>query len=195
MPTKKRAPRKTNEELTHAIFQAAVDILNTDGYEKVTFSNVARRSHTSRAVLYRRWESPFLLLLEAEEYFSNDNDSYDNVDFSGKSMRDNLISILEHFDASPQFMRAFLFELGQNTPSVRRFSDDLRKQDLYLMERLLSQAQLNGEIKHTVTDYVKLMPFNLLLYQAMVDQRELSSELIAEIVDSVVIPAIMAQQN
>lgn len=191
-----RAPRKTNEELNHAIFQATIDLLNNEGYENVTFNNVAKAAGTGRPVLYRRWDSPFDLILEAEDYFSTDEiDSYDEIDFSGHTMRENLIDSLGHFNASPQFMRAFLFELGRETPSVKKFFNDMRKQNLYIMERLLSQAQLAGEINHTVTDDVKLMPINLLLYQAMIDQNEVSAAFVANLVDHVVIPAIMAQQN
>ena len=113
-------------------------------------------------------------------------------------MRENLIRILSHFNASPQFMRAFLFELGQNTSAVQKFSNQMHRQNLYLMERLLSQAQLDGEIKHTVTDDVKLLPFNLLQYQAMMTPNGMTPESVQtfaeSVVDHIVVPAILAQQ-
>lgn len=199
MVNKKRAPRKTNEALNKAIFQATITLLNNEGYEAVTFSNVARLAKTGRPVLYRRWNSPFDLLLDAHNYFSEDEvDDYTNIDFSGATMRENLIRILSHFNASPQFMRAFLFELGQNTSAVQKFSNQMHQQNLYIMERLLSQAQLDGEIKHTVTDDVKLLPFNLLQYQAMMEPNGMTAESVQtfaeSVVDHIVVPAILAQQ-
>lgn len=196
MPTPKRAPRKTAKELNANIFAAAIAILNTDGYEQVTFNNVAQRAGTSRAVLYRHWQSVFELLLDAQDYFDDEEiDTFDDLDFAGHSLRDNLISSLSHFDGSQPFLRALLIELGQNNPVVHRYFDQLHKQQLYIMERMLSEAQLAGEIKHTVTDNIKLLPFDQMLYQAMVDQQPVTPMFIETMVDTIVLPAIMAQQG
>lgn len=200
MTDKKRAPRKTKKELTKDIFQSAINILNKEGYENVTFSNVARLAGTGRPVLYRRWKTPFDLLLDAVDYFSEDEISdYSTIDFSDKTLRDNLISILSHFNASSQFMRAFLFELGQDTPSVQKYSNQMRQQNLSLMDQLLSQAQLSGELQYTVTEDIKLLPFNLLQYQAMMTPNDMTPQFVNDfavrIVDRVVLPAILAQQQ
>lgn len=195
MATSKRAPRKTNRELTENIYRAAIELLNTEGYEKVTFNNIAQKAQTSRPVLYHHWDSAFELLLAAEDYFDDDEiDTFSDLDFSGVSLRDNLISSLSHFDGSQQFLRAVVIELGRDNPVVHKYFADLHKQQLYIMERMLSQAQLTGEIKHTVTDNVKLLPFDMLLYQAMVDQRPITEEYVTTLVDTIVLPAILAQQ-
>lgn len=196
MSDKKRAPRKTNRELTESIFKATVTILDTEGYENVTFNNIARLSGTGRPMLYRRWHTPFELLLDAENYFDDRNiTSEADIDFSGRSLKENIIDSLAHFDSSRQFMRAVLIELGKNNPVVNEYFVKLHKEQLYIMERILSQAELDGEIKHTVTDNVKLLPFNLLLYQAMVNRNQLSLNYITDLVNTIVLPAIMAQQN
>lgn len=195
MTDKKRAPRKTTEELTLNIFKATIAILEDDGYEKVTFNNIARAAGTGRPVLYRRWQSAFALLLDAENYFDDTEiDSFADIDFTGKSLRENLITSLAHFDSSRQFLRAVLIELGNDNPVVHTYFAELHRQQLYIMERILSQAQLDGELNHTVTDTVKLLPFNLLLYQAMVDQQDVSTDFVTNLVDTVVLPAIYAQQ-
>ncbi|GEK28585.1 TetR/AcrR family transcriptional regulator [Furfurilactobacillus siliginis] len=195
MTEKKRAPRKTTAELTHNIFKAAIDILDNDGYEKVTFNNIARAAQTGRPVLYRRWQSAFELLLDAEDYFDDTEiNDFSELDFTGKSLRENLITSLAHFDSSRQFLRAVLIELGNDNPAVHNYFAELHRQQLYIMERIISQAQLAGELHHTVTDNVKLLPFNLLLYQAMVDQQDVSADFVTHMVDTIVLPAIMAQQ-
>ncbi|GEP19736.1 TetR/AcrR family transcriptional regulator [Pediococcus argentinicus] len=195
MADKKRAPRKTNDELTQNIFKAAINILENDGYESVTFNNIAHTANTGRPVLYRRWNTPFELLLDAEDYFDDTEiDTFADIDFTGKSLRENLITSLAHFDSSRQFLRAVLIELGNDNPVVHNYFNDLHRQQLYIMERIISQAQLDGELKHTVTDTVKLLPFNLLLYQAMVDQKDVSVDFVTTLVDEAIIPAIMAQQ-
>ncbi|GAY72403.1 TetR/AcrR family transcriptional regulator [Lentilactobacillus kosonis] len=196
MTDSKRAPRKTNKELNDQIFSAAINILNTEGYEQVTFNNIAKQAGTSRPVLYRHWGSAFELLLDAEEYFDDEEaDTFENLDFSNRSLRENLVVSLAHFDGSQPFLRAILIELGNDNPVVHKYFDGLHQQQLYIMERMLSAAQLNNEIKHTVTDNVKLLPFNLMLYQAMVDQSPVTKDWIENLVDTVVLPAIMNQQD
>ncbi|WP_268912227.1 TetR/AcrR family transcriptional regulator [Lentilactobacillus sp. SPB1-3] len=196
MVNSKRAPRKTNQELNERIFSATINILNTEGYEQVTFNNIAKEAGTSRPVLYRHWDSAFELLLAAEDYFDDEEeDTFENLDFSDHSLRENLIVSLSHFDGSQSFLRAILIELGNDNPVVHKYFAGLHKQQLYIMERMLSAAQLKNEIKHTVTDNVKLLPFNLMLYQAMVDQNPVTKGWIENLVDTIVLPAIMDQQN
>jgi len=196
MATQNRAQRKTNEELNAAIFAAAMAILNESGYEHVTFNTVASRAGTSRAVLYRHWNSVFDLLLDAQAYFDESGpETFANIDFSQGSLRTNLINSLMHFDGSQPFLRALLIELGQNNPAVHQYFNQLHQQQLFIMERMLSAAQLTGEIQHTVTDNVKQLPFDLLLYQAMVDQEPVTQNFIETLIDTVVLPAIMAQQQ
>ncbi|GAF40030.1 hypothetical protein FC83_GL003035 [Agrilactobacillus composti DSM 18527 = JCM 14202] len=203
MCAEKKETRKSGDALTQAIYQAAVAILNESGYEKVTFASVARRAKTGRTVLYRRFESPFALLYQAVQYFSDakHESAIEDADFSQHNLRDNLLAVLQRFRVSSQFfgrnqqfLKAFLIELGKDSPQVKAIMAELRRQDLFLMDRLLSQAQLKGEIQHAVTDYVKLLPFQLILYQAMIEAKEITDDVAAEIVDTVVLPAIMAQQ-
>ncbi|KRM71813.1 TetR/AcrR family transcriptional regulator [Lacticaseibacillus brantae] len=195
MTAQERAPRKTNEELNTSIFSAAMMILNEEGYERVTFNNVAQRAGTSRAVLYRHWDSVFELLLAAQAHFDEGKpETFANIDFSSRNLRANLINSLKHFDGSQPFLRALLIELGQNNPIVHQYFNQLHQQQLFIMERMLSAAQLAGEIRHTVTDNIKQLPFDLLLYQAMVDQQPVTQTFIENLVDTVVLPAIMAQQ-
>ncbi|GKT04186.1 TetR/AcrR family transcriptional regulator [Furfurilactobacillus entadae] len=196
MTEKKRAPRKTNRELTETIFKTTTAILENEGYENVTFNNVARQSGVGRPVLYRRWQTPFELLLDAEDYFDDqDVDSFEDIDFSGHSLRENIINSLAHFDSTRPFMRAVLIELGKDNPVVNQYFNDLHQQQLTIMNGMLHQAIADGEISTPVTETVKLLPFNMLLYQAMVNQDGLSLTYITELVDTVVLPAIMAQQE
>ncbi|TYC48159.1 TetR/AcrR family transcriptional regulator [Weissella muntiaci] len=191
-----RAPRKSVAELNEAIFSAVIHLLETSGYENVTFNNVAKASGVGRPVLYRRFADPFTMVLAAEQYYSVDEvQSYDQIDFSGKRLRENLIDSLMHFNGSPPFMRAFLIELGRGTETVNNFFAELSKQNELIMTRMLEQAILDGELKNDVIREVKLMPFRALLYQVLVDQSAVSLEFVTDLVDNIVIPAIHNQQK
>ncbi|MFT9098776.1 TetR/AcrR family transcriptional regulator, partial [Liquorilactobacillus sp.] len=182
-------------ELMNAIFHSTIEILNNEGYSNLTFSRVAILAGTTRAVLYRRWENPFMMLYDAEQHFSDDISSFSNIDFSNSSMRANLVRAIGHFHSSPKFIRAYMTELGNDMPYAKNLASKIKKDNLFIMGRLLKQAQLDGEIKKNVSDYVKLLPFNLLMYQAMLNPDELTHAWVKQMIDETVIPAIMAQQK
>ena len=54
--------RRRGSELKEAIYKAAINILENEGYEKVTFQNVAKEAKTTRSVLYRYWYDVFDLI-------------------------------------------------------------------------------------------------------------------------------------
>ncbi|KRK48838.1 TetR/AcrR family transcriptional regulator [Secundilactobacillus kimchicus] len=190
-----RAPRKTNQELLHDIYSATHELLKTEGYPAITFSRVAKMAHTGRPVLYRRWNSPFSMVVAAEEYMNNESDDYyESVDYSGHTLRENLIATISHFNGSPEYIKAFLIELGKGSADVMTFMADMQKQNIRIMDRIFAQAQVTGEIQRSTTEYVKLLPFNLLMHQVMMTQDGLDDRFVAEMIDTVVLPAIMAQQ-
>ena len=60
--------RRRGSELKEAIYKAAINILENEGYEKVTFQNVAKEAKTTRSVLYRYWNDVFDLIFEAVRF-------------------------------------------------------------------------------------------------------------------------------
>lgn len=93
------------------------------------------------------------------------------------------------------YNRAILGEVSkENNQDVTTFLAQLKQSNLFIMERILSKAQLNGEINNTTTDLVKLMPFELLRYRFLISDEPITDDFIAEVVDEIVLPAIMQQQ-
>ena len=54
--------RRRGKALEKAILDAAYDIIETSGYDDLTFQRVAKQAQTSRTVIYRRYETPVDLL-------------------------------------------------------------------------------------------------------------------------------------
>lgn len=48
-----------------AVLEATIELIATEGPDAVTFQEVARRAHVSRATLYRHWPHPDELIFEA----------------------------------------------------------------------------------------------------------------------------------
>lgn len=195
------ATRKTGDDLTNVIFTVTRDIMAAEGYQAVTFARIARESGTSRTVLYRRWSSPFALMTEAIQAKAHEvQGTLVDADFNTGSLRGDLIAMLTRYKHSADIMgrtynRAILGEVSkEDNQDVTTFLAQLKQSNLFIMERILSKAQLNGEINNTTTDLVKLMPFELLRYRFLISDKPITDDFIAEVVDEIVLPAIMQQQ-
>jgi len=60
-----RSTRRRGLDLERAIFSATREELAHGGYAGLTFDGIASRAHTSRAVLYRRWQTRAELVIAA----------------------------------------------------------------------------------------------------------------------------------
>ena len=61
----KKVQRRRGDRLDAEIFRVTYRLLETEGYQAVTFARIAREAQTSRSVLYRHWDTPFDLVLDA----------------------------------------------------------------------------------------------------------------------------------
>ncbi|HEV3047542.1 MAG TPA: TetR/AcrR family transcriptional regulator [Solirubrobacteraceae bacterium] len=57
--------RPRSEQVHRAILGAALELLATDGYGRVTMEGVAERAGVSKQTIYRWWRSPAEVLMEA----------------------------------------------------------------------------------------------------------------------------------
>jgi AcrR family transcriptional regulator len=60
-----RGGRRRGALLTSAIYQATLDELAEDGFDKLSFDKIAASAGTGKAALYRRWTTPTELVLDA----------------------------------------------------------------------------------------------------------------------------------
>ncbi len=193
--------RRSGNELTEIIYQAAIKILNTQGYEKVTFATVAKEAQTSRTVLYRRWNSPLALLLAAVHSRNKilDNSVKDG-NYDTGSLRGDLFALCNQYRRafnriSEEFLRALLLDWFQQSEPFYQNITTNHDSNLFVIERIFVRAQLRGELTTTTTDYVKLLPFKLLRYELLTSQGQVPEEAVTLIIDEVILPAIMAQQT
>lgn len=193
--------RRRGPELEAAIYQATRDILTQDGLAGLTFAKVATQAATSKPVIYRRWDSPFALALEAiQDQIKTDNDGpLADLALTGTTLHDDLVQVFQRFtrsiDAFGQaFMSTWFSQLtpAQNT-QVQAMIQRVQAGDLTAIDRALQRAVERGELHSTVfPDTLKLMPFDWLRYRAFTDQR-VDAALIDQFVTDILVPAF--QQN
>lgn len=58
-------PRSRSEPARRAILDAALQILEADGYGRLTMEGIAKRAAVSKQTVYRWWSSPAAVLMEA----------------------------------------------------------------------------------------------------------------------------------
>jgi AcrR family transcriptional regulator len=57
---------RPRSEATHAaILHAALELIETDGYRRLTMEGIAKRAQVSKQTIYRWWPSPAAVLMEA----------------------------------------------------------------------------------------------------------------------------------
>jgi len=57
--------RPRSEPTRRAILEAALDLIETDGYGRLTMEGIAKRAAVSKQTIYRWWPSPAAVLMEA----------------------------------------------------------------------------------------------------------------------------------
>lgn len=189
--------RKRGDELIQAIYDSAIEIMNDEGYDSVNFMSIAKRAKTGRAVLYRRWNTPFELLFDAIRARNISlQGTMTEIDYDTGALRTDFIELFTHFLKASrltgrEFLRAFIHELNQKSEFLEKIYKELRIANLLAMNRIIERSIERGEMVRNVDDYVKLMPFELLRYELIINQNELTTEFIEKLVDEIMLPILI----
>ncbi|MGG3691586.1 TetR/AcrR family transcriptional regulator [Heyndrickxia ginsengihumi] len=187
--------RKRGSELEVTILEAAFEILQTSGYENMTFQNVAKRAQTSRTVLYRRYETKVNLLHALIRYKSKRALGGNMIDLlqDKGSLRGNLLTVVQlyqqFFEAvGPEILSAMVFELSQKKELFQQFGERARESNFIMMKKIQHFAKQNGEINHEFTPMQMSLPFDLLRFENLIRGGNVSEEYLIKLVDEVLMP-------
>lgn len=193
--------RRRGNKLKEAIYVSAIEILENEGYKAITFQNIAKKAQTSRSVLYRSWSTPFLLLYEAVRWktIQNGKGSIGDASYDTGSLRGDLIALCQYFvkhaqTFSSEFLKVFLNEMLENE-EVANLSEQVTVSNMLVIEKIIERATIRGEIKHGVSDMVKLLPFEILRYHLVFMKDKVDEPFIEQLVDDVMLPAVTKGNN
>ncbi|MFB9278081.1 TetR/AcrR family transcriptional regulator [Cohnella cellulosilytica] len=189
--------RKRGEELEAAILEAAYEIIQTTGYEGMTFQHVAKRAETSRTVIYRRYETPVELLHALVRYKTIQalggriNDLFRDQG----SLRANLLALVRlyqrFFEAvGPKMLSAMLTELSRNNEQFQVWASQARSSNIEVMKKIEEYAKRNGEISHEFTTMQMNLPFNLLRFENIISDEKVTPAYLTSLVDEVLMPVL-----
>lgn len=168
-----------------AILRAAAQIIEAEGYGKVTHQRVAERAGVGRATVYRHWPQLDDLLFDAiatldAPIFRPGDDG---------TLREWLHAELAHAGemfASPatQHLIAALVDRGARDPALAALSKEIGTRADDLLGSRLGKALADGELTHApdAADLAALL-LGPVFFRALVQPQELDDAFIAFVID------------
>ncbi len=190
-----RMERRRGEELEKAILDAAHEIIETSGYDDLTFQHVAKRARTSRTVIYRRYETPVDLLHALVLYKTAQALGGRMIDLfqDQGSLRADLLAVVNIYQrffkaVGPKLLGAVLTEIARNHERFRDWFEQARESNLKIMKKVEEYAKRRGEIAHDFTELQMGLPFDLLRVENIIRHEEITQAYLIRLVDEVLLP-------
>lgn len=197
-----KAERRRGEELEKAILDAAYEIIETSGYEEMTFQRVARQAQTSRTVIYRRYETPVDLLHALVQYRSIRAMGGRMIDLlrDQGSLRADLLEVVRiyqrFFDAIGQkLMSAVMTEFSRDYERFRDWFEQALDSNVRIMKTVEENAKRRGEITHDFTELQMRLPFDLLRVENVIRHERITAAYLTRLVDEVLLPVFSKDQK
>ncbi|AEH09834.1 MULTISPECIES: TetR/AcrR family transcriptional regulator [Protofrankia] len=184
--------RRRGPALQEAIFSAVFDQINEIGYARLTMDRIAAAAGTSKAVLYRRWESRESLVLDALR------ESLPTVPEppAGQSLRADLLHVLETVRSAFTVTKGTTFHLvaAEAGGDCRALADErvfvpAHRVILDVLGRAAGWGEIRAEL---VTDLIAGIGPALLRSQA-IDGPVPDPATVTAIVDEILLPLLTAR--
>ncbi len=174
------------------ILDAALELLSSSGYDRLTMDAVASAAKASKATLYRRWESKAELVVDA---LSRAKGAPQLEPIDTGSLRGDLIGMAcNHGGISDDRVLAVMASVITALHRDKEFADLFHERFLLVKNNqareIYERAQQRGEIAPDV-DLELLTPTlaAVILHRAFVLRLPVDDETVCHIIDEVVIPA------
>ncbi|WP_166667194.1 TetR/AcrR family transcriptional regulator [Companilactobacillus nuruki] len=192
--------RRRGDQLQNDIYQAAYNLLKKEGYTNLTFSKIAKAAQTSRSVIYRYWDTPFDLVFEMIHNQMKDSGQIANTNLNGKNLQENLFIIGKSLTTGfnivlTEFNKMMLSEMIEQPQKIHKLFDEINTGNLQIIDAALQMAIDNKEIKFMPSQQVRLSLFHLIRYSYVIENHNLDDAQLLELINEIVLPAIVASQK
>ncbi|GAP00342.1 TetR/AcrR family transcriptional regulator [Fructobacillus ficulneus] len=194
--------RKCGSVLKNTIFKVTLQLFDDQGIEAVTFNNVAQKAETSRSVLYRRWDSPHSLLVDAVHNWAHENsglpEHFDESTFPDTgSLHDDLLTHAKlitklHDKMNQYFVKLSMYQMFNNETVEHDMLAEAETGILRLSTLVAERAIDRGELKQVPTPEVLMLLGNISRYYAFLSPEHKPSP--ESLIDHIVFPAWLANQ-
>ncbi|MFC7382363.1 TetR/AcrR family transcriptional regulator [Sphaerisporangium rhizosphaerae] len=186
--------RRRGERLEQAILDATWELLAEMGYAKLTMEAVAARAGTSRPVIHRRWPTRAQLALAALDHAA----PADTEPPDTGGLRTDLLAMMEHVarrhgSVHGEVLAGMAVETARDPEAAHALRARLASTAQGgQVATIVRRAVERGEIPAVrLPSRVARLPLDLMRNEVVVYGRPPGEDVITEIVDSIVIPAIL----
>ncbi|OBJ95444.1 hypothetical protein A5638_20265 [Mycolicibacterium fortuitum] len=161
-------PRRYGAELDEAIRAAVRTELTAHGYSRLTFEGVAAEAKTAKTVLYRRWPTKALMVLDTFEVTEPLAVTPDTGSLPG-DLRALLCATRDRFpDRDRTTILGLMADLGSDGAHI--VHQLLLKSATDLLDPLLDRARARGELGTAdIPARALRMPFDLMRHDALIE--------------------------
>lgn len=173
------------------LLAVTLQLLQQNGYDRLTLDAVATTAQASKATVYRRWPTKAELVLAA----FIEGIRHSAVPPDTGTLRGDLLAlgdiILEQTHLHASTLRAVLVEVSNNPALNDVMQDEFVGQRQALLRYVLQQAVARGEIDEAaISDELwDLMP-GYLIFRSIVQNRPPSTDTVRALVDEVLLPSL-----
>jgi AcrR family transcriptional regulator len=184
--------RRRGEALEAALLDAAWAELTEHGYVGFGMDRVAKRASTSRAVLYRRWDDKYALVLDTLRWRRA------QVAFVAPdtgSLRGDMLAMLDlagevGFDMVRMLTIGMAASVETGVP-LAQFRADLLRDSTKRIRPILERAVARGEIDPArLTPRIATLPMDLLRHHALMTGEIPDAASMEEILDTIYLPLV-----
>ena len=173
------------------LLAVTLQLLQQNGYDKLTLDAVATTAHASKATVYRRWPTKAELVLAA----FIDGVRQAAVPPDTGTLRGDLLqlgeTILEQSGQHAGTIRAVLVEVSNNAALMEAMQQQFLDQRKALLLLVLQQAVDRGEIDGAaISDELWDVLPGYLIFRAIIPNRPPSKHTVRALVDDVLIPSL-----
>ncbi len=185
-----RRSRRDGTVLTSAILEATIAEVDRVGYANLSVERVADIARASKASLYRRWPGKFELVLDAIYHVFPDPSTLADTG----ALRTDLLATLR--SAADQLagpaghaIRGVISDVLRDRRRAAQFRARTRGNTRQAMLRIVERAAARGELETAATTPRQLEAgTSLLRFHFLTNDGPIPDEVIAEIVDEIILP-------
>jgi AcrR family transcriptional regulator len=182
-------PRDPARDL--ALQEAALELLASEGYERLSMELVAQRAGASKATIYRRWSSKVELVIDALALVKPAVDSVDTGSLEGDLDALAAASCSKRGAFATAVMCGVASSLGRDAELLTAFRERFTDPRVRRVREVLVRARERGELAGDVDIELaaELVP-SLMLQRALMTGRAVGRDHMERIVDSVLRPML-----
>ncbi|GAB3110625.1 TetR/AcrR family transcriptional regulator [Streptomyces calidiresistens] len=189
-----RARSRLSAEREGEILRAVLELLREHGYEALTMDLVAARTRSSKATLYRQWESKARLVLVALRRAGGTPGNGGDIDTGSVAgdLRELMRRAGDHVVQNTELLRALALELHRGTELRETFREVILLPEIEVLRTILDRGVARGEITAggPSAEEITYMLMGAIVGRPLLEEREADAEFLVRCTDTMVLPAL-----